>query len=138
MTTDPEILALRAMPLDELVAEYTRLWGRPPRVRNRAHLWRRCALKRLEAKHGGLSRKANERLEQLISEIDFPAAELPEPQPRTLVRHHGGRDHVVTVQPDGSVEYQGEVYASLSAVAFKITGSRWSGPLFFGLKKRKR
>ena len=64
------------------------------------------------------------------------------PQPRTgagtvLIREWGGTHHRVTVL-DREVVYQGRRYKSLSEVARVITGTRWSGPLFFGLKRRAR
>jgi hypothetical protein len=45
-----------------------------------------------------------------------------------------GQTHHVLVREDG-FEWQGERYASLSAIAYMITGTRWSGPRFFGLNK---
>jgi hypothetical protein len=54
-----------------------------------------------------------------------------------LVREFDDREHHVTAQPDGSFEYEGRRYKSLSAVARHITGTQWSGPLFFGLTQSK-
>jgi hypothetical protein len=54
-----------------------------------------------------------------------------------LIREWQGVSHRVTVLDD-SVVYQGQRYQSLSEVARLITGSRWSGPLFFGLKNRAK
>ncbi len=51
-----------------------------------------------------------------------------------LLREWHGVTHEVTVLESG-VQYQGNRYRSLSQVAQKITGAKWSGPLFFGLKK---
>jgi hypothetical protein len=51
----------------------------------------------------------------------------------TLLREWHGVHHQLTVLEDG-VQFAGEHYRSLSEVARKITGSRWSGPLFFGLR----
>jgi len=53
------------------------------------------------------------------------------------LRQWQGSTHEVIVQEDG-VRYRGETYRSLSEVARIITGARWSGPLFFGLKERRR
>jgi hypothetical protein len=50
-----------------------------------------------------------------------------------LVREWGGVIHQVTVQGHGML-FRGKRYGSLSEIARVITGSRWSGPLFFGLK----
>lgn len=55
-----------------------------------------------------------------------------------LVRTWHGRKHQVTVLDDGKrFHYRQNVYASLSEIARDITGTRWSGPRFFGLKKIK-
>ncbi len=50
-----------------------------------------------------------------------------------LVREHQGVEHTVTVLQDG-YEWQGRPYRSLSAIARAITGTRWNGWAFFGLK----
>jgi hypothetical protein len=59
------------------------------------------------------------------------AASLP-PGSR-LLREWNGQTHAVTVVA-GGFDYQGKVWRSLSAIAYSITGTRWSGPLFFGLR----
>ena len=55
-----------------------------------------------------------------------------------LVREFDRREHRVTAQADGTFEYEGRRYKSLSAVARHITGTQWSGPLFFGITKNKQ
>jgi len=50
-----------------------------------------------------------------------------------LVRQWRGQVHVVNVE-EKDFEYKGALYQSLSEIARLITGTRWSGPLFFGLK----
>jgi hypothetical protein len=50
-----------------------------------------------------------------------------------LIRHYQDVEHRVVVEADGQYQYEGSRYASLSAIAREITGTRWSGPLFFGL-----
>ena len=54
-----------------------------------------------------------------------------------LVREFDRREHRVTAQADGTYEYEGRRFKSLSAVARHITGTQWSGPLFFGITKNK-
>ncbi len=51
-----------------------------------------------------------------------------------LAREYQGRTHRVTVMIDGQYEFQGRAYRSLSMIAREITGTRWSGPVFFGVK----
>ena len=53
-----------------------------------------------------------------------------------LVREWGNKVHVVEVDERGYI-YAGSRYESLSQIARLITGTRWSGPLFFGLKKQQ-
>jgi hypothetical protein len=45
-----------------------------------------------------------------------------------------GHTHRVVVMPCGQFDYNGQPYSSLSAIANVITGTRWSGPAFFGLR----
>jgi hypothetical protein len=53
------------------------------------------------------------------------------------VREHDGKLHEVTVLDTG-YEYEGNIYRSLTEIAKVITGSKWSGPAFFGLKRKAR
>lgn len=54
-----------------------------------------------------------------------------------LMREWNGTLHVVTVDEDGTILWNDREWGSLSAVARAITGTRWSGPAFFGLRTRK-
>ncbi|MBF6567715.1 MAG: DUF2924 domain-containing protein [Candidatus Binataceae bacterium] len=85
---------------------------------------------------------ATQRLLDRIADNRSKDAPLDIPKPRAsartvLIREWRGVTHRVTVL-DNEVVYQGRRYKSLSEVARAITGSRWSGPLFFGLKGRAR
>ena len=91
-----------------------------------------------EQAFGSLSARAQERLRQLSRAFekgcDPTAARAPLIRPGTrLVRQWGDQVHLVNVQTNG-YEYQGTRYKSLSEIARLITGTRWSGPLFFGIK----
>ena len=132
-----------------LAVRYEALYGRPPRVKQREFLWKRCAWKLQEQRLGGLSTVALRKLDELIAEIRLP----DEDQLRTvtgrltkkgapvsgstITREWRGRTLVVHVVEDG-FEHEGVRYGSLSAVAFAITGTKWNGKLFFGLTERKR
>ena len=54
-----------------------------------------------------------------------------------LIREWDGVENTVTVLKDG-YDWQGRKFKSLSAVAFAITGTRWNGYRFFGMRERKR
>ncbi|CAG4885112.1 conserved protein of unknown function [Georgfuchsia toluolica] len=88
---------------------------------------------------GGLSRITRARLADIASDVDAgkqPAfAAVPRIKPGTrLIRGWKGDIHEVTVV-DGGFLYRQVTYDSLSEIARLITGTRWSGPRFFGLNR---
>ena len=148
-----EIAKLRAMDVPALVAKYTELFGKPPRVRNREALWKRVSWKLQEQRSGGLSTTAKTKLEALIAEIDLPlddnqrsvsgvlaptrAGKSGTPAVgTTITREWHGRQVCLTVV-DGGFEVDGTVHKSLSAAAKALTGAHWNGKLFWGLTARK-
>lgn len=81
---------------------------------------------------GGLAKEA----ERMLRGEGGAAMRAAAPTPGTrFVRAWRGEAQVVTVAPDGAVLWREQRYASLSAVARAITGTRWSGPAFFGVKR---
>jgi len=111
----------------------------PPEIQK--DLMRRIVAYRLqEQEFGGLSDPSCRRLRQLASAFEAnPNAVVsnrPLIKPGTrLVRQWRDQVHVVNVEAKG-YEYKGARYESLSEIARIITGTRWSGPLFFGLKSK--
>lgn len=88
----------------------------------------------LQAKaFGGLSRVTQQKLAQLGRGKTLSA---PAQSGMRLVRAWQGRTHVVVIGEDGVIRWNEREWGSLSEVARAITGTRWSGPAFFGLKKR--
>jgi len=86
---------------------------------------------------GALSPKARKRLQQLkegfANDSEEVTSSKPTLKPGTrLVREWRDEVHVVNVEANG-YEYKGGRYKSLSQIARLITGTRWSGPLFFGI-----
>ncbi len=144
-----EIVALRALPISELVARYELAFGKAPRVRQPEFLWKRIAWKIQEQRFGGLSTVAKDRLEALIAEIDIPIAERTrdvtgrlQSRPTTttvatLVKNWRGTEYRAT-PVQGGYEVNGVLHRSLSAAAQAITGTKWNGRLFFGLTKTRR
>jgi Protein of unknown function (DUF2924) len=114
--------------LAELWAEH---YGMPPPPRtSRALMIRAVAYKMQERELGGLSAMTR----RLLSEEGARAPRHRVIRTGTvLIREWHGVAHQVTVGEEG-VLYRGERYRSLSEVARLITGARWSGPRFFGLK----
>jgi hypothetical protein len=81
----------------------------------------------------GLARTMSQTLDQLGRGQTRTQAATPVMQ---LVREWQGQVNVVTVGEDQVIRWDGREWRSLSEVARAITGTRWSGPAFFGLKKK--
>ncbi len=134
------IAALKTTPTPDLQAQWRELFESEPPRRNRGYLESRIAYRIQELEHGGLSPATIARLEALGETLDGGDATVRkrrvDGRPVTgtrLIREYQGVEHCITVMADG-FEYQGRPYKSLSAVARAITGTRWNGPLFFGLR----
>lgn len=82
---------------------------------------------------GGLSRSAQRRLAQAAGGKSMTQ---PASAGTKLVREWQGVTHVVTIDETGIIRWNGREWKSLSAVARAITGGHWSGPAFFGLRKK--
>lgn len=123
------VAALESMSLAQLRAEWERRYGDPPRHRA-ADLLRRVLAWRIQADvHGGLDASTRRMLEKDQSEVKVSAT-----AGMRLAREWAGRRHEVCVIESGVV-YEGCTYGSLSEVARHITGQRWNGPRFFGLRQ---
>jgi hypothetical protein len=95
-----------------------------------------------EKAYGGLKSSTRKRLQKLAAELERdPNAQFqPTQQIKTgtkLLRQWQGETHNVMVVDDG-FDYRNKRYESLSEIAREITGTRWSGPLFFGLKQPRK
>jgi hypothetical protein len=137
------IAALKLMPIPHLKQQWRDLFESEPPPYNRRFLEHRLAYRIQELAFGGLKPETLKRLKALGEELDGgdpvrrrqPANERPIAGTR-LIREYQGVEHCVTVR-DYDFEYQGRPFISLSAVARDITGTRWNGLLFFGLKSRR-
>ena len=112
--------------------------GPPPARLRRALLVRALAYRMQERAHGGLRPATRKTLRALAdagkTHVLRDVMEIPRMTPGThVIREWGKEMHQVTVETAGLV-YRGQRYRSLSEIARKITGTRWSGPVFFGVK----
>ena len=136
------IAALKAQPITNLKQQWRNLFETEPPPYNRRFLEHRLAYRIQELAYGGLKPEILKRLKALGEELDGgdpvrrrqPANERPIAGTR-LIREYQGVEHCVTVR-ETDFEYQGRPFKSLSAIARAITGTRWNGLLFFGLKNR--
>jgi hypothetical protein len=154
---EKEIERLRQSKVKELQERYRELFGEDSRSYNRDHLFRRVAWRMQARGAGELSERAQQRAVELADD-----AELRRRAPRSfwhamqgtasagvhrdrrlpeagslLTRSYQQRTIEVRVLEKG-FEYNNAVYASLSAVARQVTGTRWNGFLFFGIHKGAR
>jgi Protein of unknown function (DUF2924) len=144
---------LRNLKITELRTRYRDLFGEASPSFNRAHLFRRIAWRLQAQAEGGLSERARQRAGELANDLDLrlraprsfwreiecngePANRDPRlpPTDTVLERVYQGQMLRVTVLASG-FEYEGKHYASLSAIAHRVTGTRWNGFHFFGLKQ---
>jgi hypothetical protein len=138
------LAALKTTPTPELRKQWRDLFETEPPLYNRRYLESRLAYRIQELAYGGLKPETVARLEALGEELYGSGkgtrrrarfADLPVAGTR-LIREWQGVEHTVTVRDDG-FEWQGRPYKSLSAIARAITGTRWNGWVFFGLRNQR-
>lgn len=140
-----EIDRLSALTLFELRDAWKSLHRQSPPMRiSRDLLVRGITYKLQERSLGGLSRSILAKLERIQADVDAGASkgDLRKSAPpislkpgTRLIREWRGVTHTVLVDADG-FEWNGQRYRSLTLIAREITGAHWSGPRFFGLRKR--
>jgi hypothetical protein len=136
-----QLAALKSMPTPGLKQKWRELFETEPPPYNRRFLESRLAYRIQEVVYGGLKKETIERLEALGEQLDGGKIEVrrkrADDRPISgtrLIRDYQGVEHCVTVR-DADFEYQGRPYKSLSAVARVITGTRWNGLVFFGVRR---
>jgi hypothetical protein len=137
-----QIAALKAKPIQALKQQWRDLFETEPPPYNRRFLEHRLAYRIQDLAYGGLKPETIARLRAIAEDLDGgdlrrrqPANDRPVAGTR-LIREYQGVEHCVTVR-DEDFEYQGRLYKSLSAIARAITGTRWNGLTFFGIKNRR-
>lgn len=136
---EAELDRLVTTPIADLRKRYRELFRTdPPRAFGPDLLRRSIAHRIQERAYGGLCRSAQRLLDQMMKayaakpngKIVLPRRIKPG---SVLMREWKGKSHHVMVQADGFA-YDGETYTNLSEIASEITGTRWNGPRFFGLR----
>jgi len=134
-----ELAVLPKLAIADLKKRWRLLYGRePPQRISRDLLMRGVAYRLQEQVFGGLKPAIRRLLERLGEDLAAGrpmrmAARRKQGSGTVLIREWRGTSHRVTVVDHGAI-YRGKRYGSLSEVARVITGTRWSGPLFFGLR----
>ncbi len=139
---ESELAALSKAPIRELRDRWRVLFRTEPPAVFGPDLLRRSITHRLqERRYGGLSPAVQRQLNQIIKAMaDKPSGQIELPRRiktgAVLVRTWKDKSHRVMVLDTG-FGYEGRVYPSLSEIARLITGTRWNGPKFFGLRTTK-
>ena len=130
-----QLAELEIMAKEDLRRRWAKLTGRPvPQIS--ARLLRLALTYEIQARAlGGLSRKTRQRFDQVAAAKTVTSDVRPSMR---LAREFGGKVHVVTIGDAGEIVWNEREWHSLSEVARAITGTRWSGPAFFGLKQKKK
>lgn len=136
-----ELAQITSLGLGALREAWTQRWGEPPAYRSRDLLLRAMAYRVQTQAHGTLSFGLRRELRTLAGRFNDDRKFDPGPavslQPgTTLIREWAGRRHEVAVTTQGFA-YDGKPFTFLSQVAFAITGTRWNGLVFFGIRARK-
>jgi len=139
-TIAAQVLALQSMKTEELRKLWNKLNNKPAPEVDLRILRQRLAARIQELALGGINDQCKDRLRKASKHSEHKKSSksslVRPPLGTVLVREFQGRDHQVTVTLEG-FEYEGETYRSLTKIANLITGSHWSGPVFFGLKGGK-
>lgn len=133
-----QLSAVANMDIATLKDTWKRMFKTEAPKFNRAYLEKKIAYRIQEVAYGGLTPETKQKIRNLRNDINAGSRErnrsLP-PAGTMIVREYQGVEHRVIVLDDG-FEYQGHKYTNLSIIARVITGTRWSGPVFFGLKRQ--
>jgi hypothetical protein len=117
----------------ELAAEWQVQFGVPPPAKVRAELMRPVLVYRIqENAYGTSAPKGKSGARGFVVDANSRRFKTG----TKIIREWRGKVHEVAVTPEGYV-YGNDVYKSLSPIAFRITGTRWSGPAFFGTKPKE-
>ena len=138
---EAEIERIRSLPIIELRALWrARFKSQPPEAFGPDLLRRSIAQKLQEDAYGGLDRATARLLNQLMAQSSKTNGKIVVPRRikpgAVLVREWKRKCHRITVMENGFA-FEGRSYGSLSEIARMITGTRWSGPRFFGLRPDK-
>jgi hypothetical protein len=135
------LTALKSASTPDLRVMWQRLFDSEPPRYNRRFLESRLAYRIQELEYGGLRPATVARLEALGKQLNGGKIDVrrrrADDRPiagTRLIREFPRVEHSVTVQVDG-FEYQSRSYKSLSAIARAITGTRWNGWVFFGVRR---
>jgi hypothetical protein len=126
-----DVAAIVGLGLEELRGEWRRRFGPPPSLRSPELLALMLAYRIQAGEHGGLDAE----MRRTLRRPSTPKTMSTLTPGALLARDWKGVRHEVTVEAGNRLRWCGQDYQSLSEVARAITGARWNGPRFFGLRE---
>jgi Protein of unknown function (DUF2924) len=135
---EAEVTQIRSLDIDALRRRWRMMFGAiPPKGLSKDIIGRMIAYRIQEEAFGGLDRETMKLLDRLSRGEKTNDLNRPLKSGTIPIREYCGERHTVTVVPDGFL-WQDATYPSLSAIAQAITGTKWNGPRFFGLRVSKK
>ena len=136
-----QVAELNDMDLDQLKERWRKLFDSEPPTYGRSMMLKRLAYRIQELAYGGLPGEVRDQMDRILDGAGYdeigrkgnvkkPAGPVPG---TLLIREWRGDRYEVSALENG-FEYRGRRFRSLSAVAFHITGTKWNGPAFFGVR----
>ena len=134
-----EIRALETLNIEELRQAWRNRFGAPPPLRS-GDMMRRCLAEKLQIAALGRDVELDRELDRLVRSHARGVSLRRQParivEGAVLIREYEGRTYRVETRNDGFA-WNGRTWRSLSEIAREITGVRWNGPRFFGLRPAK-
>lgn len=131
--SEADLYAITKMSRQDLITKWRSQFGGPPPAKISRKLMVQMISSQAQWDVSGLSKsRLMRRMEKTLNVNNVGTTVSIAPGTR-LIREWHGTKHVVDVTPDG-LFWQNKTWNSLSAIAREITGARWSGPRFFGVK----
>ncbi len=138
--TEKKVMNLEKKTLEELRRMWKKVFGEEAPKHSKKYLIPRLAYRMQEKAYGEMSRKGAKRLEYLADRLEkgkrISSDKLPV-EGAELILERGEETHAVMVTDKGLI-YREEFYTSLSAVAGKIMGMSYNGPLLFGMRDKEK
>lgn len=134
-SVEQEVLSLASKPLPQLKRMWKELFNSEAPPYCRKYLIPRIAYRIQEIAYGNKTAKELDRLANLLEQGKRITSDKLPIAGTKFIKEYKGKDHEVLVTDTGLI-YKGQFFTSLSAVAGKITGMSYNGPLFFGLRKK--
>ncbi|WP_264706615.1 MULTISPECIES: DUF2924 domain-containing protein [unclassified Wolbachia] len=137
---EKKVMNLEKKPLGELRKIWKKVYGEEAPRYSKKYLIPRLAYRMQEKAYGEMSRKGTKRLEYLADRLEkgkrISSDKLPV-EGTELILERGEETHAVMVTDKGLI-YREEFFTSLSAVAGKIMGMSYNGPLLFGMRDKEK